>query len=98
MLSSGAKTAFVSAQSGDSIKTLETHYAKYIPDAETEREMVEKNILEGVTLAKPRVSELAKQLSPTPPQRKKPSTNQGLKNGAGEEGRTPDLMLGKHTL
>ena len=29
---------------------------------------------------------------------KKPSSPRGLKNGAGEEGRTPDLMLGKHTL
>jgi hypothetical protein len=29
---------------------------------------------------------------------KKPLISQGLKNGAGEEGRTPDLMLGKHTL
>jgi hypothetical protein len=29
---------------------------------------------------------------------KKPLIPQGLKSGAGEEGRTPDLMLGKHTL
>ena len=29
---------------------------------------------------------------------KKPSKHRGLQNGAGEEGRTPDLMLGKHTL
>jgi DNA-binding transcriptional LysR family regulator len=29
---------------------------------------------------------------------KKPSISRGLKDGAGEEGRTPDLMLGKHTL
>jgi hypothetical protein len=32
------------------------------------------------------------------PGTKKPSISQGLQNGAGEEGRTPDLMLGKHTL
>jgi hypothetical protein len=30
--------------------------------------------------------------------RKSPLKKQGLKDGAGEEGRTPDLMLGKHTL
>ena len=30
--------------------------------------------------------------------RKKPPEIQGLEDGAGEEGRTPDLMLGKHTL
>jgi len=29
----------------------------------------------------------------TLPEKEKPLTNQGLKNGAGEEGRTPDLML-----
>lgn len=29
---------------------------------------------------------------------KKPPKNRRLKSGAGEEGRTPDLMLGKHTL
>ena len=33
---------------------------------------------------------------PTLPEKEKPLTNQGLKDGAGEEGRTPDLMLGKH--
>ena len=32
---------------------------------------------------------------PTLPEKEKPLTNQGLKDGAGEEGRTPDLMLGK---
>jgi hypothetical protein len=36
--------------------------------------------------------------SPTPPEIKKPLEHQRLKVGAGEEGRTPDLMLGKHTL
>ena len=30
--------------------------------------------------------------------KKKPLVSQGLEDGAGEEGRTPDLMLGKHTL
>ena len=29
---------------------------------------------------------------------RQPRIFQGLRNGAGEEGRTPDLMLGKHTL
>ena len=29
---------------------------------------------------------------------KKPLINQGLKDGAGDRGRTDDLMLGKHTL
>jgi len=34
---------------------------------------------------------------PTLPEKEKPLTNQGLKDGAGEEGRTPDLMLGNDT-
>ncbi len=32
----------------------------------------------------------------TPTQRKKPLSYQGLKDGAGDRGRTDDLMLGKH--
>ena len=32
----------------------------------------------------------------TPAEIKKPLISQGLEDGAGEEGRTPDLMLGKH--
>jgi integrase len=31
LLSIGAKSAFVSSQTGDSIRTLENHYAKYLP-------------------------------------------------------------------
>jgi len=42
MLSIGAKLAFVSAQTGDSIKALEAHYAKYILDADTGRDLVEE--------------------------------------------------------
>ena len=51
--------------------------------------------MKSETLAKPSVDAAD---SPTPPEIKKPPKNRGLKNGAGEEGRTPDLMLGKHTL
>jgi integrase len=98
MLSIGAKLAFVSAQTGDSIKTLEAHYAKYIPDADTGRELVEGNILKSETEVKPLDKTGTAAKSPTLPEIRKPLENQGLKNGAGEEGRTPDLMLGKHTL
>jgi integrase len=34
LYSIGAKSGFISSQTGDSIKTLETHYAKYIPQAD----------------------------------------------------------------
>jgi hypothetical protein len=52
-------------------------------------------IQKSATLVKP-ASEVGH--SPTPPEKKKPLKGQGLRYGAGEEGRTPDLMLGKHTL
>ena len=35
-------------------------------------------------------------LFPAPAKMKKPLIPHGLKSGAREEGRTPDLMLGKH--
>ena len=98
MLSSGVKLAFVSAQTGDSIKTLESHYAKYIPEADTGRDAIEKLITKSETEVKPDTAQGDSTDSPTPPKKKKPPRNQGLKTGAGEEGRTPDLMLGKHTL
>jgi hypothetical protein len=59
------------------------------------RDFVEQQIEKSATQVKP--SEDAA-VSPAPSKMKKPSKNQGLSHGAGEEGRTPDLMLGKHTL
>src|SRR5262245_37140177 len=98
MLSSGVKLAFVSAQTGDSIKTLESHCAKYTPEADTGRDAIEKLITKSETEVKPDTAQGDSTDSPTPPKKKKPLISRGLKDGAGEEGRTPDLMLGKHTL
>jgi len=95
LYSIGAKSGFISSQTGDSIKTLETDYAKYIKEADDNRDFVEQQIEKSATQVKP--SEDAA-VSPAPSKMKKPSKNQGLSHGAGEEGRTPDLMLGKHTL
>jgi len=110
LYSIGAKSGFISSQTGDSIKTLERDYAKYIKEADDNRDFVENQIRQssirpadsapdfdekGETQVKP---SNAVNDSPTPPEMKKPLVSQGLKNGAGEEGRTPDLMLGKHTL
>jgi len=95
LVSIGARSGFISAQTGDSIKTLEEHYAKYLPDADSMRDLVESSIQES---AKSVQSGFLGDSSPTLPEKKKPLRNKGLKNGAGEEGRTPDLMLGKHTL
>jgi integrase len=94
LYSIGAKSGFISSQTGDSIKTLESDYAKYIREADNNRDFVENQIQKSETQAKPRSDA---DVYPTPSERKKPLGNQGLKSGAGEEGRTPDLMLGKHT-
>ena len=56
LLSIGAKSAFVSSQTGDSIRTLETHYAKYLPGVDTGREIVETSIRESETLGQHRVT------------------------------------------
>jgi integrase len=95
LYSIGASPGFISKQTGDSIKSLEANYAKYLAGADTTRDFVEDQIRKSGTQPKP-ASELDH--SPTPVEKKKPSISQGLKDGAGEEGRTPDLMLGKHTL
>ena len=79
----------------NSIKTWEKDYAKYIKEADDNRDFVESQIQKSATLVKP-ADDVSN--SPTPPEKKKPPRNRRLKSGAGEEGRTPDLMLGKHTL
>ena len=95
LYSIGPKSGFISSQTGDSIKTLETNYAKYIKEADDNRDFVENQIQKNATIVK-RADDVSN--SPTPPEKKKPPRNRRLKSGAGEEGRTPDLMLGKHTL
>ena len=74
---------------------MEKDYAKYIEEADDNRDFLEEQIQKSATLVKP---SNAVDDSPTPSETKKPPENRGLKDGAGEEGRTPDLMLGKHTL
>jgi integrase len=98
MLSCGHKLAFISAQTGDSEKTLKAHYAKWLPDVDDDMAAVEASIIKSQNKVKSRLSPQLSKLFSTPPKIKKPSISQGLKDGAGEEGRTPDLMLGKHTL
>ncbi len=88
----------MSAQTGDGIRTLEKYYAKYLPQADSGRDFVEETILKSETWVKPEVGEKLAADANTPAQRKKPLINQRLKDGAGDGGRTHDLMLGKHTL
>ena len=81
----------ISAQTGEREETLKKHYAKYLEGIDPQRQWIGDQI---------RKSEKSKsgQVRTQRAKMKKPSISQGLKNGAGEEGRTPDLMLGKHTL
>jgi hypothetical protein len=50
LYSIGASSGFISKQTGDSIKTLEANYAKYIEEADRKRNFVETEIKK----AKPR--------------------------------------------
>jgi integrase len=93
LYSIGASSGFISKQTGDSIKTLETDYAKYLPTADTGRDFVEQQIQKSATHVQPPYPNTS---AMNQAENKKPLGNQGLKSGAGEEGRTPDLMLGKH--
>src|SRR6266550_2168234 len=83
LYSIGAKSGFISSQTGDSIKTLERDYAKYIKEADDKRDFVESQIQKSATLVKP-ADDVSN--SPTPPEKKKPPRNRRLKSGAGEEG------------
>ena len=98
MLSCGHRYGFISQQTGDSEKTLRTYYAKYLEEADIRRDLVEASVRESVERVRNQLSERLSGIFPSPPKTKKPSISQGLQSGAGEEGRTPDLMLGKHTL
>ena len=94
MLSINAAIAFISAQTGDKEATLRKHYAKYLAEIDPQRDWIESQIRQS---AKSEKSGFRRDQNLTQ-KMKKPSISRGLKSGAGEEGRTPDLMLGKHTL
>jgi hypothetical protein len=49
LYSIGASSGFISKQTGDSIKTLDTDYAKYIEEADSRRDFVESEIQKGIT-------------------------------------------------
>ncbi len=95
LYSIGARSGFISSQTGDSIKTLENDYARYIEEAGSGRDFVEEQIQKSATGVHPPYPATPRDEQPG---KEKAPINRGLKNGAGEEGRTPDLMLGKHTL
>jgi hypothetical protein len=98
MLSIGAKMAFVSAQTGDKEATLRKHYTRYLEEIDPDRNWIEAAIRQSEKSEKFREksekSGFGRDGSRSP-KMKKPLIPQGLKSGAGEEGRTPDLMLGE---
>ena len=97
----------VAQQVGTSYKMIKEHYQKYVPSAQDwhaverllsrERLRQRKNTQPGkpVTFT---VTFSGKRKNARLKENKKPRKIRGLRTGAGEEGRTPDLMLGKHTL
>ena len=98
MLSIGAKMSFISAQTGDREETLKKHYAKYLEGMDPQRDWIESTIRKSEKSAR-KSEKSTKRGKQTGEQKlKKPLTSQGLKGGAGDRGRTDDLMLGKHTL
>jgi hypothetical protein len=81
-----ARADFISSQTGNTI----TEYARYIKETDNDRGRLSNADQKSAT------SEV--DYSPCLAEMKKPLDIQRLQDGAGEEGRTPDLMLGKHTL
>src|SRR5262249_25963609 len=101
LLSVSAPMAFICAQTGDKEATLRRHYARYMHDIDPQRDRIENAIRKSEKSEKfPEKSEKSgfRQDAKQSLKMKKPPISRGLKSGAGEEGRTPDLMLGKHTL
>ena len=89
LYSIGARSGFISSQTGDSIKTLETDYAKYIEEADTSRDFVEEQIQKSATQVKP--TELDH--SPTPPEKKSPRKIEGLEMERVRRVELPTLCL-----
>ena len=69
LYSIGAKSGFISGQTGDSIKTLEADYARYIEEADFGGDFVEEQIQKSATLVHPPTLLLHRMMKP---QRKRP--------------------------
>jgi hypothetical protein len=106
MLKIGMNPEQLAQQVGTSYKMIKEHYQKYIPNpqdwhaaerliGEDQRRQRRRRERQPVTFT---VTHSGKRKSERLKGKKKPRKFRGLRNGAGEEGRTPDLMLGKHTL
>ena len=88
---------FISAQTGDRAGT----HARYIDRIDPQRDWIEKKIRQSEKReknVKNRVSSDTFDAESNIPKTEKPLVSQGLEFGAGDRGRTDDLMLGKHTL
>ena len=97
MLSCGHSAIYVSKQTGDSIKTLEANYARYLPEVDTRRDAIEAEIRKSADTVRKAISNRISKIFGRDREKQKPPKNQGLQSGAGEEGRTPDLMYSMNT-
>jgi integrase len=93
MLSSGHTAMFVSQQTGDSIKTLQKNYAKYLPDVDTRRNMVELAIKESAEQVRNRASEKLAELFNSEQNEKSPRKSKGLKMERVRRVELPTLCL-----
>jgi integrase len=98
LLSVGARMSFIAAQTGDREETLRKHYAKYIQSLDPQRKWIEATIRKSEKSARKSEKSTKRGTQTGEQKMKKPLISQGLESGAGDRGRTDDLMLGKHTL
>lgn len=79
MLSSGHTALFVSKQTGDKIGTLETNYARYLPEADTRHQIIEASIKESADKVRSGISEKIAEIFSSEQEKKKPLEYKGLK-------------------
>ena len=97
MLSCGHSYGFISEQTGDSEKTLRAYYAKYLEETDIRRDLVQASVRGSVERVRNQLNKHLSEIFRGQSKMKKPLENQRLQDGAGEEGRTPDLMLGNYS-
>jgi integrase len=93
MLSSGHSALFVSKQAGDKIGTLETNYARYLPEADTRHQIIEASIKESADKVRTGISGKIAEIFSSEQEKKKPLKTKGLKMERVRRVELPTLCL-----
>src|SRR5262245_34888791 len=93
MLSSGHSAIFVSKQTGDSIKTLETNYARYLPEADSRHAAIEASIRESADTVRTVISAKIAEVFASEQKEKSPRKTKGLKMERVRRVELPTLCL-----